>query len=191
MTFARRCLLMLGGSACALSAGAVRAADAPVSEYAIKAAILLQTTRFVEWPADAFPAPDAPLVVGVLGQDPFGPLLEQTFKGETTRGRPIQVRRFASFADLEPCHVLCVCVSEEERWPDIRKRLGEGDFATRVPMTVSDIPTFAEKGGVLQLTLQEKKVHLHVNVDAAARARLKVSSQLLKLAAIVRDKAPE
>jgi hypothetical protein len=176
--------LLLGLVGLAPLRGTVRAADAPVKEYQVKAAILLQSARFVEWPAEA----DAPIVVGVLGEDPFGPLLDQIFKGESAKGRPLEIRRFKAPQDLEPCHILFVCASEKERWPEIRKRLGEDAFKARGPLTVSDIEAFAEAGGVLHLDLQEKKVRLRINVDAAARASLKISSQLLKLAVVVRDK---
>ena len=183
----RSCLL-LGLAGLAPLPGTVRAADAPVKEYQVKAAILLQSARFVEWPADAFSRPDAPIVVGVLGEDPFGPLLDQIFRGESAKGRPLEIRRFKALRDLEPCHLFFVCASEMEQWTEIRKRLGEDAFKARGPLTVSDVEAFAESGGVLHLALQEKKVRIRINVDAAARASLKISSQLLKLAVVVRDK---
>jgi hypothetical protein len=167
------------------------AADAPGREYQVKAAILLQAARFVEWPAEAFARPDAPLVVGVLGDDPFGPLLEQTLRNESVKGHPLEIRRFKTLADLQPSHLLFICASEAERWPEIRKRLGEGENKTRGTLTVGDTDGFAEAGGVLHLAVQEKKVRLRINIDAAARASLKISSQLLKLAVVVRDRPAE
>jgi len=164
------------------------AADAPPStEYQVKAALLLQSARFVEWPETAFPDAKAPLIVGVVGKDPFGEILDRTLAGASVKGRAIEVRRFANGDAMEPCHLLFISGSESDRLPAILERLAEPAFRARGPLTVGDVDRFARGGGVLRLALQEKKIRLYVNPDAADRAGLKISSHLMKLATIERD----
>jgi len=100
-----------------------------VKEY--KAALLLKVTRFVEWPGEAFADKQAPILVGILGQDPFGAILERTFKGETAKGRPFEIRRHDAPERLQPCHLLFICASENDRLAEIKKRLAEPAFAEK------------------------------------------------------------
>src|ERR1041385_8146746 len=79
-----------------------------LSKPQIEAAYLYNFTRFVEWPATVFANDRSPLVLGVLGQDPFGSLLDDLVSGERINGRPIIVRRFARVADVDDCHVLFI-----------------------------------------------------------------------------------
>ena len=73
-----------------VSSGLGLAAQTPrASEYQIKAVFLFNFAQFVDWPPGAFPDSTAPLVIGVLGDDPFGPYLDETVRGETVRGRPL------------------------------------------------------------------------------------------------------
>jgi hypothetical protein len=174
----------------ALAAGGARA-EAPSREYQAKAAILFQVTQFAEWPAEAFGDAESPFLIGVLGDDPFGPLLDQAVKGQRQKGHPLEVRRYKTPETLEGCHLLFVCRSEKDRLQEILKRL-EAPAARRwSTLTAGEEPVFAEQGGVLQIGIQERKIHLQINVDAAARAKLRISSQLLRLATIVRDEERE
>src|SRR2546430_1625474 len=82
------CALILGG-------GAMRAAaadGAPSAEYQLKAVFLFNFAQFVEWPAQASTEPDAPLVIGVLGQNPFGSYLDELVRGEKVGPHPLVVR---------------------------------------------------------------------------------------------------
>jgi hypothetical protein len=170
----------------ALAAGGARA-EAPSREYQAKAALLFQTTQFAEWPAGAFDAAESPFLVGVLGDDPFGPLLDQAMKGQTQKGHPLEVRRYKTLEDLEGCHLLFVGHSEKDRLREILARLGDPAMKKWSTLTVSEEAAFAEQGGILQIEFQDRKVHLRVNVDAAVRVKVRISSQLLKLATIVKD----
>ena len=78
-----------------------RGGDTPSDEYQIKAACLLNFAQFIEWPAAAFPASETPITVGVLGDDPFGPILEQTFQDESVQGRKLVVKRSRQIDDLK------------------------------------------------------------------------------------------
>jgi hypothetical protein len=158
---------------------AVSAAPAP--EYLIKAAYLYNFALFVEWPAEAFLAADAPLVIGVVGSDPFDSALERTVRGKRINRRPLVIRRLQASQDLRQCHILFVSSSEAARTGELISRL-EG-----VPvLVVGETPDFARRGGTINFTIEDNKVRFEVNVDAARRARLKISAKLLNVARIVR-----
>jgi YfiR/HmsC-like len=154
---------------------------APRSEYEVKAAMLYNFARFVDWPPQFLPEPPAPLVLGVLGPDPFGPILESTLRGVTVNGRPIEVRRFATLAELKICHILFIS-ADAKSLPLVFETLEKSGV-----LTVGDTEKFARHGGVIGFTLNENKVHFEINLDAAERAGLKISSKLLKLATVTRN----
>ncbi len=164
-----------------LSTGAYAAAE-PRSEYEVKAAMLYNFARFVDWPQQALGQPSEPLVLGVLGPDPFGGILDDTLRGVTVNGRPIVVRRFAGVADLKVCHILFISSSEVKSLPLVAQV-----FEKSAVLTVSDIDRFATRGGMIGFTLDGNKVRFEINLDAAEKAGLKISSKLLKLATVTRN----
>ncbi len=153
---------------------------AEVSEYQVKAAFLYNFTKFVEWPASS-EWPPGPFVIGILGTDPFGPLLDLLVKTKTAGGRRIEVKRFARLQDLEPCQMLFVSASESREVGLIVRNL-EG----RKVLTVSETPKFLAAGGMLNLTLSGNRVLFEANPRAAEREGLRFSSKLLQLAANLR-----
>jgi hypothetical protein len=169
----------------AVATGSALAAQAPspaASEYQLKAAFLYNFARFIEWPSEAFPDPSAPILIGVLGEDPFGGDLEQMIKGKTVNGRPFVIKRFKRDQNLRACHILFISSSEQKHLAQII----EGLKGTGV-LTVSEVERFAQFGGVIQLTMEASKMRFAINIDSAERARLKLSSKLLSLAKVVRD----
>ncbi len=155
------------------------------TEHEIKAAFLLNFAKFVEWPASAHPAADSPIRVGVLGDDPFGNVLDRTLKGRSVQGRSFVVERSKDPETLKSCHILFVAASEKE-W--VKPILGA---LKGLPiLTVGEAAGFAHARGVVNFVLQEKLVRFEINPDAAARAGLKVSSKLLQLARIVQEEKP-
>lgn len=172
--------LALLGLLAVVRAGGLDAAPAPVQaapgEYEVKAAFLLNFARFVEWPAAA---PEA-RVVAVIGEDPFGSVLDQTFESEASGGSAWEVQRLPSAEAAPRSRILFISRSEEGRLPLILDRVRDAPV-----LTVSDIPHFAERGGMIGLRLEQRKVRFDIAPDTAARAGLKLSSQLLKLARIV------
>jgi hypothetical protein len=150
-------------------------------EYTIKAAYLYNFSSYVQWPVEAFPTNDTPLVIGVLGTDPFGEILNEIARTKKVGGRPIVARRFASMAAYAPCHVLFVpsSTSADETAAAIRKTRGSP------VLLVGENPAFAEDGGAVTFFIEENKVRFEINVDVARRQQLKISSKLLGLAKIV------
>lgn len=160
---------------------ATAAASQPApTEYQLKAAFLYSFTKYVQWPEPASGKEDAPLALCVLGEDPFGAYLDEAVAGETVRGRRITTRRLASAANAGGCHVLFVSGSEADHLPEILAAL-----AGRSVLTVSDSDGFAEQGGIIGMIEKTNRIGLVINVAAAERARLTISSQLLKLGEIV------
>ena len=150
-------------------------------EYAIKAAYLYNFGNYVEWPVEAFPTNDTPLVIGVLGRDPFGEILNEIARTKKVGGRPIVAKRFASLAAYTPCHILFVPSSTdpEEQAAAIRQAHGSP------VLLVGENPGFAEQGGTVDFFIEENKVRFEINADVAKRQQLKISSKLLGLARIV------
>lgn len=160
-------------------------AEAPAStEYKVKASYLFNFARFVEWPAAAFPAGNSPLTIGILGDDPFGPFLDELIKGETAKGRPLTIKRARSMAALDGCHILFISRSEKERIPKLLAGLGDAAV-----LTVSDTEGFCQSGGIVNFKIQRDRVRLEINRHAETRARLKISADLLDLAEIVREES--
>jgi hypothetical protein len=157
----------------------VRAAQG-ISEYEMKAVFLFNFVQFVEWPPAAFAGPEAPVIIGVLGEDPFGTMLDDTVRGERVNNRPIAVRRFRRAEEIDVCHVLFISRSEMPRLRLLIDRLKD-----RPILTVSDADGFAQRGGMIRLVTENSKVRMRVNPDAARAAGLVISSKLLRPATIV------
>jgi hypothetical protein len=152
----------------------------PATEYALKAVFLFNFAQFVEWPATAFAAPQAPLVIGVLGEDPFGEYLDSTVHGETINDHPMVVQRYRRVEDIGTCHILFVSRPEEGRLEQILAALRGREI-----LTVGDMDNFAGRGGMIRLVTDHNRIRLHINLDAARAADLTISSKLLRPAEIV------
>ena len=155
--------------------------EPPVSrEYAIKAAFLYNFAKFVEWPNEAFQDESTPIDLCIVGEDPFGTALEPV-KGRAVRGRKTVIKRGVKPDELRKCHICFISRSEEENLAKLLTELRDWQA-----LTVSDVEGFAQRGGVIGLVTVEDEIHLEINIDAAERAGLTVSSRLLKLARIIR-----
>jgi len=168
-------------SAWLLSGGlGLSAQAASPKEYQLKAVFLFNFAQFVEWAPQAFPDAQAPLVIGVLGRDPFGAYLDETVRGETVNDRPLVVQRYGRVEDIHTCHVLFISESETDRLEQILASL-----SGRSILTVSDTESFALRGVMIRMITVENKIRLRINLEAAQAANLKISSKLLRPAEIV------
>jgi hypothetical protein len=162
--------------------GRAEVPDAPRSpEYVIKAAYLYNFAMFVEWPQDAFANAEAPLVIGVLGADPFGGALERIVEGKRINKRRIVIQRVQSVQEARRCQILFVSVDDDPRVPELTGRL-EGASV----LLVGESETMIGRGGSISFNVRDNKVGYDVNLDAARKARLTISSKLLNLARAVR-----
>ncbi len=160
--------------------GGARAQDTP-SEYQVKAAFLFNFAKFVEWPDAAFPAPNSSFIIGVLGDDPFGPALDKAVEGKTLNDRKIVVRRFDQAGEVKGCQMLFISRSEQKNLGKILEHLGKSNT-----LMVSEMPQMLARGGMINFLIEEHKVRFDINPDAAERAGLKISSKLLQLAHAVK-----
>ena len=145
-------------------------------EYELKAAFLYNFAKFVEWPAGTFSDDGAPIVVAVVGDDPFRASLDSV-SGKSANGRQVVVRRMSVGQDLRSCQVLFVSSSERRRLTEIVASI-EGASV----LTVGEMDGFASNGGMIRLTMEDNKVRFQINAGAARHARLRISSKLLSLA---------
>jgi hypothetical protein len=153
--------------------------DSP-SEYDVKAAFLFNFGKFVEWPQDSPQARDANFTIGILGEDPFGPRLEQALAGKTIKGKPVVLEHLKTPAEAAHCSL--VYVNEKEGVPsEVVNSLDHGAV-----LTVGDSPDFIDQGGIIAFRIVSGRVRFDVNLKAAEQANLKISSDLLKVAKRVR-----
>jgi hypothetical protein len=152
----------------------------PAGEYQVKAVFLFNFARFVDWPPATFPDPQAPLVIGVLGDDPFGRFLDETVRDEKVNSHALVVRRYRRAEDVVDCHILFISRSEASRLNEIL-----GYLQGRSILTVGDTDGFALSGGMIRFVAENSKTRLRINVEAAKAAHLTLSSKLLRPAEIV------
>ncbi|MDQ1407267.1 MAG: hypothetical protein QOG55_2896 [Acidobacteriaceae bacterium] len=173
------------------SAGAQAGDGSDSSEYLIKAGFIYNFAKFVEWPSTAFAEPDSPIVIGVLGTDPFGDIINHVVEGKKIGTRGFVIRRFKwskelkDSKDFKDCRILFVSSSEKLHFEEIF------DAVKGLPvLTVGETPGFAERGGIIRLMLEDNRVRFEVNVDAAHDGNLNISSRLLTLARIIASAGP-
>lgn len=159
----------------------LHAAD-ELGEYDVKAGFLFNFARFVLWPESAMPAASAPLVIGIVGTDPFGATLDELVQGEVVAGHPVIVRRFTKRDDYSKCHILFISRSETAHLKEIFGRL------RGLPvLTVSDSERFANVGGTIGLAVDGGRVRIYINVVQAKSSQLGLSAKLLRPATLITD----
>jgi hypothetical protein len=155
------------------------------SEYLIKAGFIYNFAKFVEWPASAFSQPDSPIVIGILGTDPFGAIIDRIVEDKKIGGRGFIVKRLKwgkDVKELKECNIVFVSSSEKGHLDDLVQALKGLPI-----LTVGETPGFAERGGIIRFTLEDNRVRFEVNVEAAHQADLTISSRLLTLARIIQQ----
>ncbi len=167
--------------ALATALAGVTARAQPAPEYALKAAVIYNITKFVEWPPDAFNSRSDPVKVCVLGENPFGDALVQALSGRLHENRNLTVRYLHDSGAAIGCHVLFVSTSEQNRFRSILDQV-----SSRATLTIGDADDFAALGGIVDLKLEDRKVRIQVNLAAAAKSQIRISSRLLSLAEIVK-----
>jgi hypothetical protein len=171
-------LLLLG---VLLAAGGIAAEPRPPApEYQVKAAFLFNFAQFVEWPREALDGADSPIVIGVLGENPFGDYLDELVRNEQINGHPLHVRRFARVEEVGPCHILFVSRSEAAKLERIIAAL-----RGRPLLTVGEMENFCRLGGIVRFTTESGRIRLRISVETARASRLVISSKLLRWATIV------
>jgi hypothetical protein len=156
------------------------AKTASPTEYQLKAVFLFNFAQFVDWPQESFPEAKVPLVIGVLGEDPFGTYLDEIVSGETVNTRQLEVQRYRRVDEIKTCHILFISQSESKQLEQIVAAL-----KGRSILTVSDSAGFTRQGGMIRFVTDKNKLRLRINLEAATAANLTISSKLLRPAEIV------
>jgi len=168
----------------AASVAPAQAVEQEGAEYLVKAlAIGHFVTRYVKWPETAHKSKDSEFVVAVLGKDPFGKSLQEVLKGKKVGDHPIKVVSYASVDELEDCHLLFVPASSEKRLPKVLEF-----FKGKPTLLVCESIAPVRDGAHIAITIEKSKPKLTIHPAEAKRAKLELSSELLKLADIIEDK---
>jgi hypothetical protein len=176
----RRLLVLLPLVWTATARSPLTGASTPPTEHEVKAAFLYSFAKYVQWPDGALGGQDEPFIIGVLGEDPFGRVLDETVAGKSVLGHPVALTRFVRLEDAVRAHILFVGASEEPELSRVLRTL-----RGRPVLSAGETDEFAERGGIVGFKTSEKKVRFDINLGRAEESRLKISSQLLKLATIV------
>jgi hypothetical protein len=169
--------------ALAMCAAVLRAQQAvvPPGENEVKALFFVTLARYTQWPTNAFPSDQSPIVLAVLGPHPIARHLPALVKDEKIRGRPLQVRRFASVNEVDHCHLLFL-----GEIGVLHRELALARLRNRPILTVSDELDFNEQGGMVETYLnRDKKIRFNLSTNAISKAGLEVSPALVKIAAKV------
>jgi hypothetical protein len=159
---------------------AIHASQQRPSEYEVKAAYLLNFLKFVRWPVSS-EGTESFIPICILGEDPFGAALDNIVSGQQIDGKRVVPRRISRPADMNGCRILFIDLSESGQLGRIFEILGNLPV-----LTVSEIPNFASRGGIIQFVLKDGRVRFEINVMNAQRIGLTLSSQLLNVASAVR-----
>jgi hypothetical protein len=147
-------------------------------EYELKAGVLYNIIKYIEWPSDSLSNTPPTLQIGLLGQIPFAEALE-VLDGKSIQERKLVVKKLSSAQDASTCHVVFIGASEKPRLSQII-----GELRQRPVLTVSEVEGFAERGGMVNLLAGQNRINMEINREVTRQSRLAVSSQLLKLAKV-------
>jgi hypothetical protein len=162
----------------------LRSEQPKAREFEVKAAYLYNFARFVEWPGETSSDGKGSFEICILGADPFGATLDATVAGQTVGGKSISIRRVSKLQEVSPCRIVFISSSEEGRLKEDLAALDKAQV-----LTVSDIPRFSERGGMIGFLLEGNRVRFDVNLTSAQGAGLTLRSELLKVATNVRKHA--
>lgn len=177
----RLCVAAITIACTLLAISGLHAQGSRPTDFQVKAAYLFNFGRFVEWPTRIAATWGDAFTVCVLGQDPFGPALDAALAGETIGGKRVIAKRISAPHDSGNCQILFLNSAKSEA---LDRVIEAGDKNS--VLTVSDMPQFLERGGMIQFVLEGNRVRFEVNLAAAQHAGLTLSSELLKVATAVR-----
>jgi YfiR/HmsC-like len=166
------------GAFALISASGIPGAQAQsLEEHDVKAAFVLKLMNFVQWPSEAR---GRDLIIGFIGADATSDALQRQAAGQSINGRRVVVRRLGVDDDLKACQVIFVGASERKNTPTVLERLRGASV-----LTVGEFDGFGQHGGIINLVVNDGRIHFEVNPHAAEQAHLQISSRLLSLATIV------
>lgn len=162
-----------------------QAQPAAPSETQVKAAFLVNFPKYVAWPAEAFARTNSPIVITLLGESKLGDELAKMIPGKKVDGHPLVLNIATKEEQItNTCHILFIGAAERRRTPAILEKIGAAPI-----LTVGESDDFLATGGTINLAIRDKKVSIEVNLASANQARLQISSKLLNVARVQKEKA--
>lgn len=156
------------------------------AEYKVKLAFLYHFAQFIEWPSSSFHDAQSPLVICIAGHDPFKGGIEQALHGRTAGGHPVTLKVLSAGEDSRTCQMMFVPAAASRELPRVLAPLKGSSV-----LTVGEAKGFVSHGGMINLVVEDNKVRFEVNLEAAQRSGLRISSKVLALARIVTpERAP-
>jgi hypothetical protein len=143
--------------------------------FNVEAAFLRNFTHYVDWPTQAFTDNQSAWYICVLGNDPFGRVLESTFKGRTEQGRSFEILRSNNLSDLEQCQILYIAYEVSAS-----RRAVLSELRGRPVLTVSNAPGFLQEGGIIRFDVADY-VRININLDQARAAELAIQTKMLEV----------
>jgi len=160
------------------------AGETSLREYQVKALFLMNFAKYVEWPPASFEHTNTPIIIGVIGENNFRADLDKAVEGKRISGRVIAVRQVEKDGDVGGCHILFISSSEQKRLGGILNRVNSMPV-----LTVGETEQFTQQGGIINFIKKEGKVRLEIDINAARRSNLRLSSKLLSVADVVKGKS--
>lgn len=164
-------VLGISGLPCACAA----VAPMGVAPYKVEAVFLRNFTRYVVWPESAFKGADSVWQICILGDDPFGNVLELALEGRVEQGRRFHVSRVDSVEHIPPCQIVFVSISDP-----IRRRAAMDYLRSRPILTVGESPEFLMEGGIIQLQIADC-IEMSINLDQARSISLQIPTKMLEI----------
>lgn len=173
--------------------------SAKYKEYEVKAAFIFNFLKFIDWPEEKTAANNNQIIIGIIGEDPFGPASD-VFKDKAVDEHKLLVKRFEGIEQikkmpekeknerldaLKNCHLLFICQSEQKQLRDIIEIVRNSSV-----LTVADTDGFIEAGGIINFFTENNKIRFDINQAVAEKTGLKIRSQLLHLAKRVVTELP-
>jgi hypothetical protein len=152
-------------------------------DYQVKAAFLYNFTRFVTWPPSAYSDRDAPIVIAIVGDDPFGSYLDKLVDGAKVENRPIVVHRYEVVSTPSSAHIVFVTFKDP-----LKIKEAIAGFNPENTLFVGEATNFCQMGGHAQFIKTNGKIRIQINMAAANKSRLEISSKLLRTAKIIKSK---
>jgi hypothetical protein len=156
------------------------AQSATADEAQIRAAMLFNLTKFVEWPAEKMGGPQAPFIVGYVGDEAVGNELNNLMRGKQVQGKPILVQSISNAAQSAQCHILFVASSGRKQY-----RLMAPELSKEAVLVVSE-RQLGDSGIVIGLPLVDNTIQIQVDLKVARNTGLTISSKLLRIADVTR-----
>jgi hypothetical protein len=157
---------------------------ATTPENRAKANFLAKVPSFIDWPEEALPSGPAPFVICIIGDFSLGVPLAESIRGRTLHEKRAEIRGVRVEQELHSCHILFVSRFERKRYDRVL-----GSVSGLNVLTIGESPEFLEAGGIVSFWMREETLQFDVNLEAANKAHLKISSRLLALARHVVNQA--